>query len=264
MKENTPEPFGDPGFYYEYLSPEQVAGPKNFVYPDSAYGVLAWWDYGYWITRIAHRVPVANPSQDPVRTANVARYFISQDESAANEILADIRGLKRSDSVDGNVPYVIIDYQTAITKFHTIATWSGQGTEKIYDFYLVPQNGGFISVPLFYPAYYRSLSTRLYIFDGDEVIPTISWVISYGEKVINGGEPQKYLTGVEQFDTYQEAEAYLLSQSSDNYRIVSVSPFLTPVPLEAVQNYRLVHSAGTVMHPDVGVFTEVKIFEYTE
>jgi len=162
------------------------------------------------------------------------------------------------------VPYVIIDYQTAITKFPAIAIRSGQGTEEIYDFYLVPQNGGFISVPLFYPAYYRSLSTRLYIFDGDAVIPTISWVISYGEKVINGGEPQKHLTGVEQFDTYEEAEAYRLSQSSDNYRIVSVSPFLTPVPLEAVQNYRLVHSAGTVMHPDVGVFTEVKIFEYTE
>ena len=29
----------------------------------AAYGVLAWWDYGYWITRVAHRIPTPTRSR---------------------------------------------------------------------------------------------------------------------------------------------------------------------------------------------------------
>ncbi|MBI4180440.1 MAG: glycosyltransferase family 39 protein, partial [Chloroflexi bacterium] len=44
LKENTPDPFGNPDFYYELQKPPPVG--ENYTYPESAYGVMAWWDYG--------------------------------------------------------------------------------------------------------------------------------------------------------------------------------------------------------------------------
>ena len=36
---------------------------EMFQYPDSAYGVMSWWDYGHVITYFAHPIPHANPFQ---------------------------------------------------------------------------------------------------------------------------------------------------------------------------------------------------------
>jgi len=59
LRENTQDPFGNPNFYYELREP--LPPGESYDYPESAYGVMAWWDYGYWISRIAHRLPNANP-----------------------------------------------------------------------------------------------------------------------------------------------------------------------------------------------------------
>jgi len=63
MRKNTPEPIS----YYElYQMPEMnktTGRIEDYNYPPEAYGVISWWDYGHWITRIAHRIPVANPFQ---------------------------------------------------------------------------------------------------------------------------------------------------------------------------------------------------------
>jgi dolichyl-diphosphooligosaccharide--protein glycosyltransferase len=54
LREQTPEPFGDPEYYFARYGGE----PRRLQS-----SVLAWWDYGYWITQVAHRVPTANPTQ---------------------------------------------------------------------------------------------------------------------------------------------------------------------------------------------------------
>lgn len=50
IRENTLEQFDNPNQYYS-LIPE-----------DPKYVILSWWDYGHYITRIAHRVPTSNPA----------------------------------------------------------------------------------------------------------------------------------------------------------------------------------------------------------
>ena len=67
------------------------------------------------------------------------------------------------------------------------------------------------------------------------------------------GKTYKEITSAEQFDSYEEAEAYLLSQEAANYRIVGTDPFISPVPLEALEHYKLIHSSDDL---------SVKIFEY--
>ena len=106
-----------------------------------------------------------------------------------------------------------------------------------------------------YPEYYRSLAARLYNFDGKAVTPEKTMVISYQELVSQEGIPFKAITGKQEFTSYEAAEAYLLSQESANYKIVSDNPFISPVPLDALKHYRLIHSSDDL---------SVKIFEYIE
>ena len=252
LKENTPDPFDNPDAYYGLHEPPPPG--ESYNYPESAYGVMAWWDYGYWITRIAHRIPNANPSQSRVATPKVARFFTSQDENSANEIVKEI-----------GTSYVILDYQTATGKFHAIATWAGSSPEEFFDIYYLPQEGNLVPVQLFYPEYYRSLSSRLYNFDGKAVTPDISVVISYQERISRKGEVFKQITGVEPFPSYEAAEAYVSRQESASYRIVSDNPFFSPVPLDALEHYNLIyHSDGGPLVPEVGLVPEIKIFEYIE
>ncbi len=110
-----------------------------------------------------------------------------------------------------------------------------------------------------------SLSTRLYNFDGKAVTPDSSVVISYQKRFNGESGVFKEITSVESFPSYELAEAYLLIQESANYRIVSNNPFFSPVPLEAVEHYNLIHRSDSgPLVPDVGLVPEVKIFEYIE
>jgi oligosaccharyl transferase (archaeosortase A-associated) len=252
MRDNTPEPFGDPDFYYQLYEPPPPGEAYN--YPETAYGVTAWWDYGYWVTRIGHRIPTSNPGTGH---RGEARIFTAQDEASADEAMDEYRAGSR---------YVIVDYAIAVTnKFDAVAATIGLSGEKFYDVYYLPQDGELKPVTLFYPEYYRSLAVRLYNFDGEPVIPQSCMVISYQEKVSQEGITYKEITSVEYFPTYEEAEAYIASQESGNYRIVGTDLFTSPVPLEALEHYKLVYSSdSTITLSDGSSIPEVKIFEYTQ
>jgi dolichyl-diphosphooligosaccharide--protein glycosyltransferase len=250
VKENTPDPFGAPDFYYELYEPP--APGESYKYPESAYGIMAWWDYGHWITRISHRIPISNPFQQGASQA--AQFFTAQDETSANKIMDDL-----------GARYVIIDFETAIGKFWAIAIWAGSEDTEFYETYYQLKKGELVSRILFYPEYYRSLSTRLYNFDGKAVTPDSSIVISYQEKVSPEGKAFRQITSKKTFASYGEATTYVSNQKSANYVIVGTDPFISPVPLDALEHYNLIHhSDGGVLLPEIGRIPEVKIFEYVE
>jgi oligosaccharyl transferase (archaeosortase A-associated) len=252
MRDNTPDPFDNPNFYYELYQPPPRG--EGYDYPQTAYGVTAWWDYGYWITRIGRRIPTSNPGTG---NKGEAHLFAAQDEDAANKVLED----------NGGSRYIIVDSAIAmpVGKFYAVATLSGSKKENFFDVYYQPQQGILKPVVLFYPEYYRSLVCRLYNFDGKQVIPRSSMVISYAQKVAREGQSYREITGVKSFSDYGEAEAYVAGQESGNYRIVGTDPFVSPVPLEALEHYKLVYSSeGTVIQPGGRLVSEVKIFEYIE
>ena len=68
----------------------------------------------------------------------------------------------------------------------------------------------------------------------------------------------------EEFASYEEAKAYISTQESANYQIVSDNPFVSPVPLAALEDYKLIHSSDdAVQLPGTGITVpQVKIFEY--
>ncbi|MFC2001346.1 oligosaccharyl transferase, archaeosortase A system-associated [Chloroflexota bacterium] len=252
MKENTPDPFGNPNFYYErYESP--LPG-ESYNYPESAYGVTAWWDYGYWITRIAHRLPSANPGQTPAPIINIANLLLSQEEPPTHEIM------QKLDS-----SYIILDYSTATSKFWAVATWAGINLTEYFETYFLPYENQFMPVNLYYPKYYHSLCARLYNFDGQAVTDVSPLVVSYEEKINQDGRTYKEIINAEDFATYEEALSYIESKKSTNVRLIGGNPFVSPVPLEALQNYKLIYGSEIgILHRDAGMVPEVKIFEYTK
>ncbi len=248
IRENTPEPFGTPEFYYQLYDPP--APGESYEYPESAYGIMAWWDYGHWITRIGHRIPICNPFQQGASQA--AQFFTAQDEASANKIMDDL-----------GARYVVVDYATATSKFWAIATWAEREPTEFQEFYYKPQNGKLMPVKFFYPEYYRSLSTRLYNFDGKAVIPDSSLVISYQEKVSLEGKAFKQITSTKSFPSYEEATAYMSREGSANCVIVGTNPFVSPVPLAALEHYRLIHSSDSSTAV-LAISQPVKTFEYVE
>jgi len=236
LKDNSPEPFDDPDFYYELYPPQD-----EFEYPETAYGVLSWWDYGYFIMQIAHRIPNANPGQG--HAVEAGQFFTARNESSANEV-ADILGTK----------YVMIDYAMATpSKFYAMAGWADKSVNEFYETYYVPTEQQWTY--LFYPAYYNSIVVRLYNFDGKAVTPTESVVIAYEERVASGEQKYKEITWGGNFSSYEDAQAYVAAQTSGNYRIVGTNPFSSPVPLEELSSYEFVYpTEATTTTPPVKIF----------
>ena len=243
LEDNTPEPFGDPDFYYDLYPPK-----NEFVYPDTAYGVMSWWDYGYFITEIGHRIPNANPGGGYREQAGA--FFTAQNETSANAIVDEL-GSK----------YVMIDSDMASGKFYAMAIYTGKNVSDFFENYLVPTEQGEQLTTLYYPAFYQSMAVRLQTFDGKAVTPAANStiVISYQEKVASDGHTYKEITSGKAFATYEDAQAYLASQTSGNYRIVGTTRSKCPVPLEALADYQRVYPDPA----DTAASTFVKVFKYS-
>ena len=90
-------------------------------------------------------------------------------------------------------------------------------------------------------------------------------MITYIEKVDREGNLYKQITDIDEFSSYQEALDYVEGQGPDNHRIVGINPFISPIALEAVQDYKLIHSSESgIVHQDLGMIPEVKVFEYVK
>jgi len=246
LKDNSPEPLGHAGSYYELHD-------ASFEYPESAYGIMSWWDYGHWITRIAHRIPISNPFQYGAPLA--ARYFIAQDEDSANQIMNDL-----------DARYVIVDHKMPTTKFHAMPAFADSAGDAFYETYHRPTEEGMLEpVRLYYPAYYQSMVVRLYVFDGEAVAARDPTVVSYEERISKEGVKYKRITNSQSFPTYEAAADYLDSLESGDCVLVSMDSFSSPVALEALEQYQLIcesHAKTTVAGKKR--LPEVKIFEYVE
>ncbi|UCH51620.1 MAG: oligosaccharyl transferase, archaeosortase A system-associated [Chloroflexota bacterium] len=247
MRDNTPDPFDNPDFYYEIYEPP--APGEDYSYPDSAYGVMVWWQYGHWVTQIAHRIPTANPFQQGAQTA--AQFLTAQDEASANAILDKL-----------GVRYVFVDEMIA-TGFFGTATWAGLNETDFYDVYYAQQGGALMRTTFYHPEYYRSMCVRLYNFDGKEIVPDECMVISYEEKTGQDDTKYKQITSSRTFSTYEEAEEYIFTQKSAEHKIVSRNPFISPVPLDELKHYRPAYASETEsMQAGVGMVPVLKIFEF--
>ena len=184
MAENTPELgnlYGagneDELEYYErYSYPED----GDFDYPEGAYGVMSWWDYGHLITTQAERIPHSNPFQQNARSSSAflqaqgeergeaALDLIAEGESPRLDETGELTQQPTGDAdLDEEIRYVMIDYQMAGSKFPAIVEWTGP-TEAMYI-----EEGEFVfqgeETPLQHlgDAYYDTMLASLYLEDAE-------------------------------------------------------------------------------------------------
>ncbi|WP_254524505.1 oligosaccharyl transferase, archaeosortase A system-associated [Natrinema caseinilyticum] len=149
LKENTPTPgtYGgaDNGGQLDYYG-TYTPGDGNYEYPEGAYGVMSWWDYGHLITTQGERIPHSNPFQQNARSSSA--YLTAQSEERAELILEGIAEgepvVDRSteelrQAVSGNdsdeqeeMRYVMIDNAMAAQKFSPITRWTGPNYSHYY------------------------------------------------------------------------------------------------------------------------------------
>jgi dolichyl-phosphooligosaccharide-protein glycotransferase len=244
LRRNTPEPFDDPAYYDARYVPGQTRRP--------AYTVMTWWDYGYEIIRVGRRVPVANPTQAGADVAG--RFFTATDEADATRMLdassaryviahAEVPILPRGGMVQG--------------KFETLVAWAGQDINRYWETFLTKDKQGQTgSLVLFHPEYYRTLAVRLYVFGGGGASPHDStFVVTYAERPLPDGTRAKEILESRRFKTYDGAVAYLDSAGHAGRAIVGLDPKQTPVPLEPLTRFRLLHESP-------GDLPAVRIFQY--
>ncbi len=248
LRTDTPEPFGDADTYYGlYKSPGLQGG---FTYPSDAYGILAWWDYGYWIARIGLRPPATSPGTGALESAY---FFTAQDESSAEKTI-DRYGAR----------LIILDNEIAAYdgKFHALATLSGSDYSRYYDMFLTKQNDQYVPAIYFFPEYYRSMVVRLYNFDGKAVVPINTDVIQYREFKAQNGNIYREVIDSRVFSSYEAAQRFIEENSGRNYIIAGQDPSESPVPLDELKDYRPVYSSN--QQSTVGSMSQpsIKIFEY--
>jgi dolichyl-diphosphooligosaccharide--protein glycosyltransferase len=259
MRDSTPDPFNNPDYYYE-LYQRQPDG-ETYQYPESVYGVMSWWDYGYYITYIAHRIPNASPNGQ-AGAVDAATFFMAQDEASGSQVL-DRLGSK----------YVIIDFPMAVQtltyggKFYAMAVWAGKSQSQFVDvFYQSTQTGTLQPVMVYYPEYYQSMCSRLYLFAGEEWVPQQTIAISWTERQLTSTDGStfqaKVINDQKSFSTYDSAKAFV--DAHQDYRIVGTSPVVSPVPLQKLDHYELVHQSPTpVATQQQGNISAVEIFKYS-
>ena len=163
LRYNTPDPGLD---YYENY--ERPAAGESYEYPDTAYGVMSWWDYGHWIEVIGRRIPNANPFQhgvggrrdsiDEENKPGASTFFTASSEEEATEVLEAVH----PDPDKMGARYIVSDIEMATGKFPAMAAW----TLDTADYYQQVQTGsGYMTVPG--QRYFNSMEARLHIFDSN-------------------------------------------------------------------------------------------------
>jgi dolichyl-diphosphooligosaccharide--protein glycosyltransferase len=266
LQGNTPEEgtFGGADNEMKFYGQFDRPADGNYDYPEGAYGVQSWWDYGHWITMRGERIPNANPFQEGATSA--ANFLLAPNESAANSRLAD-----QGEEGD-QTRYVMVDWQmvsptagnakfrapiqfydagnVSQRTFFTQRTIEGQTFDKQV---LVRGQRGFQGVfTERKQRYYDSMVVRLYKYHGSRAEPTVDTlfgsrviVFDYREidaqgtsyKVVPTGENQ---SAIKTFANMSAAKSFVEEDGSARIGGVGDIPRET-VP--ALEHYRLVDTA---------------------
>jgi asparagine N-glycosylation enzyme membrane subunit Stt3 len=238
MRANTPEPFGSPDKYFERYRSRADAPPAQ-------YGVMAWWDYGWWVAQIARRPPSTNPTQVAVKEA--ARFYLSTDERDALAILGE-----------RSVRYVIADRSMPMSaatagrpmasQLEVMARWAEWDASRYYDLYFERGQPVFI----YTPDYYRTMAIRLFAYGGAKYLPSKStWAIA--------AAPRNEITDSRLFDSYDEA-AVFVAANPRTWRLVGRHPLLSPVPIDPLMHLVREFSSSPGVDGPIGRIADVSVF----
>ena len=240
LRGHTPPPFvvaaaaGEEYYYARY--------PRAGV-PPPDYSVMNWWDHGYWVTQLARRVPVANPTQ--ARAPNAARFYASTNEHDALAILSAER--VRYVITDWELPFRLTRDSTVMGRFQNVVDWASGKHAQYYEVFYRRQNGGWTPAWVFYEPYYQSMTFRLMVLGGAAAVPRdATTVVVVADRVDESGLHFKEIVSQTTFGSYQEARrAVEAAPPSARALVVGLDPWRSAFPIEALTSLHEVYAART-------------------
>ena len=248
LRQNTPEPFGDTGYYlqrYDTIKP-------------AAFSIMNWWDQGYWIIQTARRVPVANPTQGGAPAS--ARFYTTVDEEDALSILSGQQA--RYVLVDWELPFREGEAGALAGRFQNLSDWAEIPTARYYSlcFSRAGDAEPWRATWLFNEAYYQTLVYRLMVAGGVAVSPrNNTYVVETRQRVDASGRQFCEMVSSERFITPDEARQAAATRGA-NFKAVGLTPWQPAFPVEAVTGLREVASFGDPTQ-GAGETPMVRIFE---
>jgi dolichyl-diphosphooligosaccharide--protein glycosyltransferase len=217
------------------------------TYPDTAYGVMTWWDYGYWILREGHRITYSDPGGGNRRFCG---WFLSTNNMT--EAMEAIESMK--------IKYIIIDYSMTTGKNYSIVQHAAERAidfQEPFKIYYDHRTGSYNQMQINYISYYQELMVRLYNFNGLAVESPGCPVFRYEE--INGN--REIIEAVDLPD-YDSATLYVAQHREAKYIIGGTNPFLSPIKMDALPQFKPVFFSRSSIDMGNGMMMpEVKIFE---
>jgi oligosaccharyl transferase (archaeosortase A-associated) len=221
---------GDDYYYARY--PPTVPPPE--------YSVMNWWDQGYWITQVARRVPVANPTQERAQIS--ARFYAEIDEARARTLLDAERS--RFVVADWELPFRKLADGTIMGRFQSVLEWAGVAHAEYYEIFYRREGVQWTPVWIFHERYYRSMTFRLSVLGGGAATPAgSSTVITVADRIDAGGLRFRELLSERTYPTYEAAQDAVASTPSA--RIVGLDPWLAAFPVEPLRTLVEVHASRT-------------------
>ena len=269
---NTPSPGVD--YFQQYNA--------DFSYPAGAYGILATWEAGHWITFFSHRIPVTSPFQDHLSGGSGDyAFFLSNNESDANDIIQGLGGR-----------YVITDSTLAIGNFADLALWADNSRDlsPYTTQFVVPDENdpsGVSKVYAFNDAYFRTMIVRLQNFDGSMQVPAKADYIQYKiqqvpeDDTTAAGTSARVVVNDQVVNMFQPNNTPIIEEGSTPQKglyanVFSELPNSTVANVPALEHYRLVYESPNdatvqmlpglvpIMPITLPGIKYVKIFEYVK
>lgn len=249
LRIETPEPFSDKECFYGVDPPED---PR--CRPE--YGVLAWWDYGYWIIQKARRVPYTNPTQH--RAGDVAGILLSEPSQALRELR---RQRARYVVVDGLLSVLRTESGQNIGKFTALPAWAGLDVTRFVEpVVMVDDDGQRRVVFLFKEAFFRSFVTRLLANSAEASEPREIPVV----QLVDDGLGLRTVRQVRFYDDEAEARRFLAEKDPSAWLIASFDALQSPLALPDIDGVLRVFSSQTVVaRTRERAIPEVQVFEIT-
>jgi len=224
LRDHTEEPFGDPGYFFARYDGASVAPVST---------VMAWWDYGYIVTTVARRVPVALPTQGGA--GHAGRFFAAQTEEDALALLHETRS-----------QYVVVDDKLPVRpdagvellgKFGGIAAWAGEPQQRYFaTFFVRQEQGGHRPIVLYFEDYYRTMTFRLGVLGGQGTAEVSTILASWTNEYVDGVGLAPVVT-LQAMPSYAAATERLVELGGGDHRIVGTDPHLSPTPLEPLHRF---------------------------
>ena len=258
LRQHSPDPFGDSAVWSGYFPRRKTDESGSLRAP--SYGIAVWWDYGYQVENISHRIPIINGFGAGTGDKDAV--------DASRAVAASFAGTFADSAVDGlrklGARYAIVDYRLPVgpgiesrTLLPTMQRAAGYPPGNSVLLFWERGQGADQPVLVYLEDYYRTLGERLYLFDGLAVHGTGPWVL----KVEKGSGTHLLVTGSLHFDDARKAGDYIAAHRGDNLVAGCLDLAVSCFDVEAVRGmHRVFTSDPRPISPD-HIISAVKVFE---